>query len=254
VPTDHDLKAMRLAGELSYAAWLWATISPAVWHVNIPYLNENGRGGPKCDYVEQDDYPVDGPTYPFNSGGCGPAWIGVDCGVFSCDSVTEAAVLVPFGEACEPGVDCRDPVNGPLLLNAVDPFLGQNGWNLPCFDQNDTCTLTQNAAFEAERTNKARDAIKRLLSLVRTTVPDKGPQDTLIDPLEATLAVLKDGRPTQRDFAMDALQNFVLRAKAEPNCQLDATNTASLIATAYEIQGQLTDDAPLAVVYTRHGH
>jgi hypothetical protein len=252
VPTDDDLKAMRLAGELSYAAWLWETISPAVWHVNIPYLNENGRGGPKCDYSVQLDYPPDGPTYAFNSGGCGPAWIGVDCGIFSCDSVTEAAVVVPFGGGCPA---CRDPVNGPLFLSPVDPFLGQNGWNLPCFDQNDTCTLgLENAAFEARRSSKARDAIKRLLSLVRTTVPDQAAKDSLAQHLEAALAVLKDGRPTQRDFAMRALQNFVLQTKAQASCQRDATNTASLVATAYEIRAQLSDDPPLAVVDTRHGH
>ncbi|MGI8962478.1 MAG: hypothetical protein ACR2IV_22525, partial [Bryobacteraceae bacterium] len=209
VPTDDDLKAMRLAGELSYAAWLWETISPVVWHVNIPYYDVHTNPN-RCEYSIQLDYPADGPTYGFNSGGCGPAWIGVDCGVFSCDSVTESPVLVAFGGSCPPGVDCRDPVNGPLLLSKVDPFLGQNGWNLPCFDQNDTCTLTlENAAFEAERTSKARSVIKRLLSLVRTTVPDQGTKHSQAGPLEATLAVLKDGRPTQRDFAMQALQNFV---------------------------------------------
>jgi hypothetical protein len=151
VPTDDDLKAMRLAGELSYAAWLWETISPAVWNVVIPYYNVHVRNN-TCEYVEQLDYPLDGPTYAFDSGGCGPAWIGVDCGVFSCDSVTEAAVVVPFGGGCPA---CRDPVNGPLFLNSVDLFLGRDGWNLPCFDQNDTCTLgLENAAFEAERTRR----------------------------------------------------------------------------------------------------
>jgi hypothetical protein len=143
---------------------------------------------------------------------------------------------------------------GPLFLNPVDPFLGQNGWNLPCFDQNDTCTLTQNAGFESERASGGRDAIKSLLSLVGTTVPDQRTEHSLAEPLETALAVLKNGGPTQRDFAVDALQDFVLRAKAEPNCRLNATNTAPLIATAYEVQAQLTVDAPLAVVYTRHGH
>jgi hypothetical protein len=112
----------------------------------------------------------------------------------------------------------------------------------------------ENAAFEAERTRNARHAINRLLSLVRTTVPDQGAKDSLAQPLEATLAVLKEGRPTQRDFAMQALQNFVLQAKAQASCRLDPTNTASLVATAYEIRRQLSDDVPLAVVYTRHGH
>jgi hypothetical protein len=251
VPTDDDLKGMRLAGELGYAAWLWESISPAVWHVVIPYYNVHVRNN-TCEYVEQLDYPIDGPTYAFDSGGCGPAWIGIDCGVFSCDSVTEAAVLVPFGGGCPA---CRDPVNGPLFLSPVDPFLGQNGWNLPCFDQNNTCTLgSQNAAFEAERASGGRDAIKSLLSLVQTTVPDQRTQHSLAEPLETALTVLKNGGPTQRDFTVDALQNFALRAKAEPNCQLNATNTASLIATAYEIEGHLTDDAPPPVVYTRHGH
>ncbi|MFL6353569.1 MAG: hypothetical protein ACJ74Z_17195 [Bryobacteraceae bacterium] len=234
----------------SYAAWLWETISPAVWNINIPYLNENGRGGPKCDYSVQLDYPADGPTYAFNSGGCGPAWIGVDCGIYSCDSVTEAAVVVPFGGGCPA---CRDPVNGPLFLNSVDMFLGQNGWNLPCFGETYACTLgSENATFEAERASKARDAIKRLLALVRTTVPDQGTQGNLAQHLEAALAVLKDGRPTQRDFATQALQNFILQAKTEPNCQLDPRNTASLVARAYEMRGQVSDDAPPAVVYTRH--
>jgi hypothetical protein len=252
VPTDDDLKAMRLAGELSYAAWLWETISPAVWRVNKPYYNVSINPN-SCEYSIQLDYPQDGPTYGFNSGGCGPAWIGIDCGIFSCDSVTEPPVLVAFGGTCPSGVDCRDPVNGPLLLNKVDPFLGQNGWNLPCFDQNNTCTLgSQNAAFEAECASKARDAIKRLLSLVRTTVPDQRTQHSLAEHLEAALAVLKDGRPTQRDFTVQALQNFALQAKAQASCQPDATNTASLVATAHEIRRQLTDDAPPAVVYTRH--
>ena len=172
--------------------------------------------------------------------------------MFGCDSVTEPPVLVAFGGGCEAGVDCRDPVNGPLFLSQVDPFLGRNGWNLPCFGETYACTLTQNAAFEAERASNARDAIKHLLSLVRTTVPDKGTQQSLAEHLEPALAVLKNGGPTQRDFAVDALQNFVLRARAEPNCQLDATNTASLIATAYEIEAQLTDDPPPPVVYSRH--
>jgi hypothetical protein len=252
VPTDDDLKAMRLAGELSYAAWLWETISPAVWHVVIPYYNVHVRNN-TCEYVEQLDYPQDGPTYAFDSGGCGPAWIGVDCGVFSCESVTEPPVLVAFGGSCPAGIDCRDPVNGPLFLSKVDPFLGQNGWNLPCFDQNDTCTLgLENPASEAERASKARDAIKRLLSLVRTTVPDQGTRDRLAEHLEAALAVLKDGRPTQRDFAVRALQNFASQAIAQASCQPDVTNTASLIATANEIRAQLSDDAPPAVVYTRH--
>jgi hypothetical protein len=162
--------------------------------------------------------------------------------------------LVAFGGGCEAGVDCRDPVNGPLFLSQVDPFLGRNGWNLPCFDQNDTCTLTQNAAFESERASGGRDAIKSLLSLVRTTVPDEGTQQSLAEHLEAALAVLKNGGPTQRDFTTDALRDFVLRAKAQASCQLDATNTASLVATAYEIEAQLTDEAPPGVVYTRHGH
>ncbi len=253
VPSDPYVVEMRRTGALGYASWLWETISPAVWHINIPYYDVHKINN-TCEYVKQYDYPPDGPTYAFNSGGCGPAWIGVDCGYFSCDSVTEAAVVVPFGGSCPPGVDCRDPVNGPLLLNSNDMFLGQNGWNLPCFGETYNCTLAQNAAFESERASNARDAIKSLLSLVRTTVPDNGAQHGLTEPLEAALVVLKNGGPTQRDFTVDALQNFVLRAKAEPNCQPDATNSASLIASAYEIQGHLTDDAPLAAVYTRHGH
>jgi hypothetical protein len=89
---------------------------------------------------------------------------------------------------------------------------------------------------------------------MRSTVPDKGRQDSLADPLEATLAVLKDGRPTQRDFAMQALQYFVLQAKALASCQPNEMNTASLVATAYDIRAHLSEDAPLAVVDTRHGH
>jgi hypothetical protein len=254
-PNDNDLKQMRLAGELSYAAWLWETISPAVWHVVIPYYDVHKINN-TCEYVEQLDYPSDGPTYAFDSGGCGPAWIGVDCGYFSCDSVTEPAVVTPFGGSCPGGVDCRDPVNGPLLLNRVDLFLGRNGWNLPCFDQNDTCTLTlQNAAFDADRARKARHAINSLLSLVKATVSDQETQISLTEPLEAALAVFKqNGGPTQRDFTMNALQNFALQAQAEARCQLGARNTASLVEAAYDIRGQLTDNPPLAVLYSRHGH
>ena len=232
VPSDPDLIEMRRTGALGYASWLWETISPAEWTINIPYYNVHVRNN-TCEYVEQLDYPPDGPTYAFDSGGCGPAWIGVDCGTFSCDSVPEAGVVVPFGGSCPTGVDCRDPVNGPLFLNSVDMFLGQNGWNLPCFGETYACTLgSENAAFEAERASKARDAIKRLLSLVRSSVPDQGTRQSLTQHLQAALAVLKDGKPTQREFTVQALQDFVLQAKAQASCQPDATNTASLVATA----------------------
>jgi hypothetical protein len=243
---------MRRSGELSFAAWLWESLSPAVWKINIPYYNVSVNPN-KCYYSIQLDYPTDGPTYNFNSDGCGPAWIGVDCGYFSCDSVTEGAVVVPFGGGCVPGDDCRDPVNGPLLLNSVDMFLGRNGWNLPCFSQNDACTLEQeNPTLGTQRASSARELIESLVSLVRTSVADRATQETLTEPLNAALVVLGPGA-TQRDFTMSALQNFISLVNAEAGCELPASATVPLTALAHEIRAQLADEAPPEVVYTRPG-
>jgi hypothetical protein len=249
VPSDDDLKQMRLAGELSYATWLSQAISPAAWQIIPPYLND-GRPVVCVDTVPG-DYPDPNVTYPL-SGPCSPAWIGAACGYFSCDTPSNVAFTFLFTGRCQSGVDCPDPVNGPLLLSSDDAFLGRNGWDLTCWTQTN-CPLSAQSTLEANRIRGAHDAIKSLLWLVRSSVPDQRPQDTLAEPLEAALAVLKNGTPTQRDFAIQALQNFVVQAKARADCRLDAANTASLVATAHEIQGQLTDDAPLAVVYNRHG-
>jgi hypothetical protein len=72
-------------------------------------------------------------------------------------------------------------------------------------------------------------------------------QTRLAEPLEASLAVLKTGGSTERDFALHALQNFVFEAELHQDF-----DGKTLIAAADEIRSQLTDDASPAVVYTRH--
>ena len=40
-PTDDQQKAMRNAGEMSYAVWLWQALSPTRWHIAVPLLRNN---------------------------------------------------------------------------------------------------------------------------------------------------------------------------------------------------------------------
>ena len=43
-PTDEQQKAMRTAGEMSYAVWLWQTLSPTRWHAVVPLIRNDLRG------------------------------------------------------------------------------------------------------------------------------------------------------------------------------------------------------------------
>jgi hypothetical protein len=143
-PTDPEVDAMNRVGELSYALWLWQTLSPAVWSISLPSLG----CGRECFCVNQmdNDYPNPGISYPVNNNSnCGKAWIGALCGVLSCDDPSAQAFKILFG-SCATGVDCRDPINGPLIIigssGVDDIFLGRNGWSLPCWDQDsDECPL-----------------------------------------------------------------------------------------------------------------
>ncbi|MGI9074680.1 MAG: hypothetical protein ACR2JB_25950 [Bryobacteraceae bacterium] len=251
VPTDDDLEQMRSAGEVPYAIWLIQTISPAAWSVVIP--QPEVLQPEICDNPVPENYPVGSSssitTYPVgNNSGCGNAWFGSSCGFFGCSTPAGSAFEFLFGGDCEVGgPPCPDPVNGPFGLNPTDAFLGQNGWNLPCFGSD--CPLSAGVALAPGRTHNARAAIQSLLALLRSTVTDQAMQTRLAEPLMASLAALKTGGSTERDFALHALQNFVFEAEAPAHRDFDAK---TLIAAAEKIRGQLTDDASPAVVYTRH--
>jgi hypothetical protein len=249
VPTDDDLEQMRSAGEVPYAIWLIQTISPAAWWIVIPYPEvlqpEN------CDNTVPENYPVSSypniDTYPVgNNSGCGTAWFGASCGFFGCSTPAGSAFEFVFDGDCKVGgPPCPDPVNGPFGLSSIDAFLSQNGWNLPCFGED--CPLSAGVALAPGRTHNTRAAIESLLGSVRSTVTDQAMQTRLAEPLEASLAVLKTGGSTERDFALHALQNFVFEAELHQDF-----DGKTLIAAAEEIRSQLTDDASPAVVYTRH--
>ena len=136
-PTDPEVDAMIKAGELSYAIWLWQTLSPAAWFIVIPQFT--GGRFPQCEGQMDGDYPNPAISYPVsNLAGCGPdagnAWIGTSCGFLSCDDPSAQAFQVLFG-TCQGEGDCRDPIKGPLIIDSSgvdDIFLGRNGWNLPC--------------------------------------------------------------------------------------------------------------------------
>ncbi len=136
-PTDPEVDAMIRVGELTYAVWLWQTLSPAAWSIVVPNLISEGKFS-TCEYQMDSNYPNPGIniSYPVsNNACCGNAWIGASCGITYCDDPSAQAFQVLFG-TCSGGGDCRDPINGPLIIDSSgvdDVFLGQNGWNLPCW-------------------------------------------------------------------------------------------------------------------------
>ena len=76
---DPEVDAMIKAGELSYAIWLWQTLSPAAWFIVIPQFT--GGRFPQCEGQMDGGYPNPAISYPVsNLAGCGPdagnAWIG----------------------------------------------------------------------------------------------------------------------------------------------------------------------------------
>jgi len=135
-PTDDDIKAMRRAGEIGYAVWLWQTLSTTRWHIVVPLLRNDLYG---CYFQMVSGYPNPAIDYPVsNNYNCGSAWIGDSCGSTQCNPPSQVAFDFLFTR-CPGETDCRDPVNGPLAINPADVFLGNNGWSLPCVG---TCPLT----------------------------------------------------------------------------------------------------------------
>ena len=135
-PTDEQQKAMRTAGEISYAVWLWQTLSQTRWHIVVPLIRNDLEG---CYFQMVWGYPNPAINYPVsNNFGCGPAWIGDKCYDTQCNSPSTEAFDFLFKQ-CPPGQsECPDPANGPLEINPADVFLGRNGWSLPCVG---TCPL-----------------------------------------------------------------------------------------------------------------
>ena len=129
-PTDDQQKAMRNAGEMSYAVWLWQALSPTRWHIAVPLLSNNPA---ICYFKMVWGYPNPDIKYPAqNNMGCGPAWIGDKCYSTQCNAPSKEAFDFLFKECPTGQAKCPDPANGPLKINPADVFLSRNGWNLPC--------------------------------------------------------------------------------------------------------------------------
>ncbi|HPW16244.1 MAG TPA: hypothetical protein PLM97_10890 [Nitrospira sp.] len=135
-PTDEQQKAMRNAGEMSYAMWLWQTLSPTRWHIVVPLIRNDLRG---CYFQMVGGYPNPAINYPVsNNFDCGPAWIGDKCYDTQCNSPSTEAFDFLFKDCPTGQAECPDPANGPLKINPADVFLSRNGWSLPCVG---TCPL-----------------------------------------------------------------------------------------------------------------
>ena len=254
VPSDDDVIAIRWAGDVQYAEWIWRTITPAVW-VRVTPTPEGGIA-PGCFNAQLPGSGYPAPVWYYNgSGSCGPAWIGMTCGYFSgCYVPPTAALTEAFGKCASTAENrCPDPVNGPFDFPPADVYQSQNGWNLPCTGPD--CGILLAGSLGAERVGEiaeAQSALRSLATQVRNAVSDAGLQQTLAAPLEAASSVLADGSLTQQDFGIGTLGNFVLQVETLPVWQLDPAQKWRLIATANSIRSQLTGPAPEEVVYTRH--
>lgn len=135
-PTDEQQKTMRTAGEISYAVWLWQTLSLTRWHIVVPLIRNDLNG---CYFQMVSGYPNPAIKHKVKQNfDCGDAWIGDLCGSTQCNAPSTEAFDFLF-KPCPPGqTKCPDPAKGPLEISPDDVFLSRNGWSLPCVG---TCPL-----------------------------------------------------------------------------------------------------------------
>jgi hypothetical protein len=251
VPSGTDLTQMLAASQFQYVRWIWQSITPAVW---VRVTPEPATGG--CYNLVPNSYLDGGHTYTYpSSTGCGPAWIGMTCTWFyGCNSPSHAVLISTWGRCSQGQTSCPDPLTGPFAFDYFDPFLNQNGWDLPCTGPDcgrlsSSTSTTENKQAIAE----ALDALRSLAVLVPTTTSDQGAEKSLAGPLDAAGATLKsEANPTRLEFAARALQNFVLQVKALPPGSVDPAQKSHLIAAANGIRGQLVGPPPAEVLHTRH--
>jgi hypothetical protein len=252
VPGGDDLRQMLTASQFQYVSWIWVSIAPAVWTRMTP---DSTDGPPDCLRSVPFDYtgPTrDLPKGPWPGSGCGPAWIGMGCGVGWC--APPSALLTEAFGACQQGqTGCPDPFEGPFGFSSFDAFFSQNGWNLPCFGPGCEFLRSGLTTGRTQEIAEAVDALRSLAALARTSTSDQGAEENLAGPLEAAAAMLKsDPNPTRQEFAVQALQNFVLQIKTLPPWRLEPAARHHLIAAANAIRGRLTGPAPEEIVDTRH--
>ena len=129
-PTDDQQKAMRNAGEMSYAVWLWQALSPTRWHIAVPLLSNNPA---ICYFKMVWGYPNPDIKYPAqNNMGCGPAWIGDKCYNTQCNAPSKEAFDFLFKEVPHGASQVPRPGEWTPQDQSRRRVPSRNGWNLPC--------------------------------------------------------------------------------------------------------------------------